>query len=272
MRAMSPLVDAPAVAPAPAWRRWPLPAVAAWLACWALYLTLQPWAGAGVAAVPALALAGALAWRQPTWPRRLWVGLGFPLSALLAGGTAWPAWAWLLPPCLGLLVYPLRAWRDAPVFPTPPGALTPLAARLPLPAGARVLDAGCGAGDGLLALHAAWPQATVAGVEWSGALAVLARLRCPRARVSRGDMWAPGRWQGLDLVYLFQRPESMGRAWAKACAEMPGGWLVSLEFMVPGVAPDLHETLPGGRTVAAWRVPGRVPRAQPDGAAADIPR
>ena len=35
-----------------------------------------------------------------------------------------------------LLVYPLNAWRDAPIFPTPSGALQGLAAQLALPPGA----------------------------------------------------------------------------------------------------------------------------------------
>jgi hypothetical protein len=246
-----------------AWRRWPLPALAAWLACWGGFLALRPFTGEAPAGVAALLLAGALALCQRGWARRTWVGAGFPLSAALWQGAAgWPAWVWLLPPALLLAVYPLRAWRDAPLFPTPPDALRPLAARLALPPGAAVLDAGCGAGDGLRALQAAWPQARVSGIEWSWPLALVSRWRCRSARVQRGDMWRPGAWQGQDLVYLFQRPESMARAWTKACAELPGGWLVSLEFAVPERDPDLRAALPGGREVLAWRVPagaGTVP-------------
>ncbi len=242
----------------PWWRRWPLPAVLAWAACWALDAALRPHLGMA-AAVVAWLLALGLALRQVSWPRRLWVAGGYPLSAVLLsaqGGPAWPAWVWLLPPALLLAVYPLRAWRDAPLFPTPQGALNGLARLLPLPAGAQVLDAGCGLGHGLLALQAAWPQARVRGVEWSLPLALLARWRCRFAQVRRGDMWAAGAWSEVDLVYLFQRPESMARAWDKACAELPGGWLVSLEFAVPGRPPDLRHALPGAREVLAWRVPG----------------
>ena len=65
-----------------------------------------------------------------------------------------------------------------------------------------------------------------------------ARLRCPYARVRRADLWR-GRWSGYDLVYLFQRPESMPRALAKACAEMArGSWVVSLEFEAAGWQPQ----------------------------------
>lgn len=263
-----PVSHAPAAAPTALpswWRRWPLPALLAWAVCWVVYLALQPMVGAPAALVAWL-LALGLAVRQRSWPRRLWVAAGFPLSAgLLAsqGGAAWPAWVWLLPPALLLAVYPVRAWRDAPVFPTPAGALQGLAQQLLLPAGARLLDAGCGLGHGLRALHAAWPHAAVTGVEWSLPLALLARWRCRFADVRQGDMWQPGVWAGLDLVYLFQRPESMARAWDKACAELPGGWLVSLEFTVPGRAPDLRHALPGGREVLAWRLPGRQSTLNP---------
>ncbi|MGM9526190.1 MAG: hypothetical protein ACI3U1_07975, partial [Peptococcaceae bacterium] len=62
---------------------------------------------------------------------------------------------------------------------------TELTARLmagaSLPAGASVLDAGCGVGDGLKALRRAWPQTRIHGVEWSWPLRWLCALRCPWA-------------------------------------------------------------------------------------------
>ena len=238
----------------------------AWGLAWGLFVGLSPQLGTPFAAVLAL-LAGAVpAWWQPTPLRRIWVAAGFPLSAFAVGVTgALPSWAWLLPMAVLLLAYPVRAWGDAPVFPTPDGALDGLARQLHLPAGARVLDAGCGAGHGLRALRQAWPEARLEGVEWSWPLAALARWRCPQSAVRRGDMWQAGSWQGLAVVYLFQRPESMQRAWDKACAEMaPGTWLVSLEFVVPGRRPDLQDRLASGRCVNAWRIP-----AQPRRGAAD---
>jgi len=153
-----------------------------------------------------------------------------------------------------LLLYPLRAWRDAPFFPTPALALRGLDGALGTPAPHSVLDAGCGAGHGLHALAALWPQAALHGVEWSRPLALLARWRCPRAQVRRGDLWADD-WGAYDLVYLFQRPESMPRAAAKAGAEMrPGTWLVSLEFAVPGWPPHACLQQAGGRPVWVYRM------------------
>ena len=133
--------------------RWPLPALLAWAVAWGLFMGLR---AAGMPVLLAmvggtlLGVAGSV-WGGSWW-RRAVVAFGFPLSLALSGSLAVPAWAWLLPLALLLLVYPINAWRDAPLFPTPEGALDHLPDLAPLPPGARVLDAGCGLGQGL---HAA---------------------------------------------------------------------------------------------------------------------
>lgn len=260
-------------------RLWPLSALLAWLLAWGLCLALRAsqaplWAN--------LALPSLLGVVMGLWPalaatrwRTVFVAAGFPLSVLAmaltqgaailgqasgAGAQEAPsAWVWLIPLALLLLAYPVRAWRDAPLFPTPPGALDELPRHVTLPPGALVLDAGCGLGDGLRALHSAYPQATCHGTEWSWPLALLCRLRCPWARVRRGDLWAQD-WSGFALVYLFQRPESMPQALAKARAQMrPGSWLVSLEFEAhdaQGRAPMASHrlSLDGGRPVWIYRM------------------
>jgi hypothetical protein len=240
---------------------WPAPALVAWLAAWGGVLVLLPlcadqgwapaWAWGGAAA---LGVGLALALRQASHWRRLFVAAGFPVSALASGlAGAVPAWAWLLPLGLLLAAYPLRAWRDAPLFPTPSDGLDGLAEALPLPAGARVMDAGCGLGHGLVALRRAYPLACIEGVEFSWPLRAAAAWRCRWARVRRGDMWAAD-WSGLALVYLFQRPESMARALAKADAEIgTGGWLVSLDFAVPDVLPTRVLRRPGAQPVWVYR-------------------
>jgi len=244
--------------------RWPLSALWAWLAAWALCmaalaLRLPPAWALAAGAVLGVVLGGLQAER---W-RRLIVALGFPASVLALGwqGGASGLW-WLAPLALLWWLYPRRSWSEAPVFPTPRGALAPLPAQAPLAAGARVLDAGCGAGDGLRELLRAYPEAQVEGVEWSRPLALLARWRARGARVRRGDLWADD-WAPFDLVYVFQRPESMPRVWAKARAESgPQAWLVSLDFAVPGQAPVASWRLPGGQTVWLYR-PGRIAASKP---------
>ena len=238
-------------------RTWPLPALLAWAACWGVFVGvgglgagLAIAMGAGAATGAALSLLGGTPWR------RVFVGLGFPMSLAASGlASALPAWGWLLPLGLLALVYPMNAWRDAPLFPTPEGGLRGLARLAVLPADARVLDAGCGLGAGLRELLREYPQAQLEGMEWSWPLRWACALRCRFARVRRADIWAAD-WSAFDLVYLFQRPESMARAWDKARRELrPGSWMASLEFEVAGQAP--HQTLQcaDGRVLWLYRCP-----------------
>ncbi len=273
--------------PVPKALKWPLPALLAWMAAWALAMALKGaqaplWASVGLPS----ALGALLTWLPGVagtpW-RRVFVAGGFPLSVLAMGqGAGLPAWLWLLPLLLLLIAYPVHAWRDAPVFPTPKGALLELAERLTLsalpdgvlpspstsvtaPQAPWVLDAGCGMGDGLIALREAYPHAALHGIEWSRLWHGVAALRCPWARVQRGDMWGTS-WAPYALVYVFQRPESMARAFDKATREMRAGtWLVSLEFAVCdalGEPLPCHAQLmlPGGRPIWVYRLAGTPSR------------
>jgi len=230
---------------------WPLPALLAWCLGWSVWLSTQasglPAAGSFVLGTLAAGLFAVGA--RSRW--RLLITLaGFPLSLALSGlSQGLPAVVWLLPLALLAAAYPLRAWRDAPLFPTEADALEGLETLVALPPMARVLDAGCGLGHGLQALQRVWPDARLEGIEWSWPIRLAAGLRCPWARIRQGDMWAAS-WAEQDLVYLFQRPESMNRAAEKALAEMrPGSWLVSLEFDVPGMRPHARLHNEGQRPV-----------------------
>lgn len=243
---------------------WPLPALASWTLAWLVLLGVQQgfpaWAG-WLAPVLACVAGAAGAWLPGwgvTWWRKTCIALGFPLSLVLTGAATMPAWAWLVPLACLWLVYPIQVWRDAPMFPTPRHALLELSTRIPLPLSqargpARVLDAGCGLGHGLRALRGAYPHAQCHGLERSRLLRYACAVLCPWASIWQGDMWqAP--WQGYDLVYLFQRPETMARAYDKAMSELaPGGWLVSLDFPVPDQPPTAHWRSRDGRGVWAYQ-------------------
>lgn len=241
---------------------WPLPALGWWACAWALFVGLRV-SGVGAAWAWCLAtfLGMGLAAFMPTLVRRALVALGFPLSWwLLAGGEGtrllltFPAWVWLVPLVLLLLLYPPGSWRDAPLFPTPPGAFDGMAQRVPLPLAGYVLDAGCGVGDGLLALERAYPEVHLHGIERSWPLRLLCALRVRTAHVRQGDIWAAD-WSRYDLVYLFQRPESMARAWEQASAQLkPGAWLASLEFAVPDRPPTDVWDCPDGRKLWLYQI------------------
>ena len=243
--------------------RWPLPVVLGWGMAWGVFWAL------GRAGLPsAAALAGAtlaalaVSLLAQGWWRRCLVAGGFPLALLVSGAAVLPAWSWLLLLGTVLLLYPLGAWRDAPLFPTPAGALRALAQLAPLAAQARVLDAGCGLGHGLRALRAAYPKVRLHGTERSWPLRFACSLVCPWAKVRQGDLWADD-WSAYSLVYLFQRPESMPRAAAKARAEMvQGSWLASLEFEARDLVAAHATVLADGRTLWLYRVPVAVSQVQ----------
>ncbi len=237
--------------------RWPLPALLAWAACW---LAFQSSCTVGASAVAAgigagvLGVSFALAASTP-W-RRIFIGGGFPLSLAASGaaGTL-PSWAWLLALAALAFLYPPNAWGDAPLFPTPCRALSGLARHLDVPERARILDAGCGLGSALIGLRREFPRAIVTGIEWSRPLRLLCALRCRFAEVCRKDMWVVD-WTSFDVVYLFQRPESMPRAAAKALHELaPGAWLASLEFEVVAWRPTRIFTCSDGRPLWLYRAP-----------------
>jgi hypothetical protein len=238
---------------------WPLPALLAWAGAWALFLAASAlavpvWVALALACAfgAALGVLGSTAWR------RVFVAAGFPLSLAASGAAdALPAWAWLLPLLVLVLVYPVHAWRDAPMFPTPAGALAGLAHLAPLPPRSHVLDAGCGLGDGLIALRREYGDARLSGLEWSWPLRLACGWRCRFAQVRRGDIWRAD-WSGHDMVYLFQRPESMGRAVRKAQGELrAGAWLASLEFDAAEIEPSAVLRPEGGRPVWLYQLPFR---------------
>ena len=110
-------------------------------------------------------------------------------------------------------------------------------------------------GDGLKALRAAFPDAKLTGIEWSWPLRALAAIRCPWASIRQGDIWQAD-WSQFTLVYLFQRPESMPRAVAKAGQEMkPGAWMVSLEFPARELQATASVKGADGRPVWIYQAP-----------------
>ena len=239
---------------------WPLPALLAWGAAWGSFHAAR-----AVGLPPAVTLLLAtttgvvFSLLGSTLPRKLIMALGFPLSwALLWGASvSGPAlaWVWLLPLGLFLALYPPSSWQDAPLFPTPPDVLHGLREAAPLPLAGKVLDAGCGLGDGLIALEQEYPDVHLFGIERSLPLRCLCALRCRWAKVSGGDMWAAD-WSPYDMVYLFQRPESMARAMDKAAREMrAGAWLVSLEFEARGWVAQLCLADDEDRPVWLYQLP-----------------
>jgi SAM-dependent methyltransferase len=237
---------------------WPFPALLAWGLSWLLYTLMQ---SLGVANSWALICATLLcvllsALASNLW-RRFLIVLGFPMSQLLLFSATFsmPPLAWLCLLVLIVLVYPLNAWSDAPLFPTPSKALLEMPEHVRLKPQARILDAGCGLGDGLKALRGAYPDADYFGLEMSWLLRLLCALRCPWAKIRQGNIWLAD-WHSYDVIYMFQRPESMPHAVEKAHRELKAGsWLVSLEFEARDLKPTAVVYGSDGRPVWMYCAP-----------------
>jgi hypothetical protein len=244
---------------------WPLPALLVWALCWGLFLGLQTVdAPDWVSLLLATALGGVLSLLSERRWRRVFLAFGFPLSLLASGFAATvPAWGWLLPLAALFAMYPVHAWRDAPMFPTPAGALKGLARVATLDGSSpRVVDAGCGMGDALRELHTQYPQARLEGLEWSWPLRIACAWRCRwlrvPAQVKRADIWAAD-WAPYAMVYLFQRPESMPRAVKKAARELrSGAWMASLEFEAVDLQPAAVHRCADGRPLWLYQAPFKV--------------
>lgn len=240
---------------------WPLPALLAWSLSWCAFAILSAWwVDDAWALVFATLLSLVLSALGSTLWRRCLIVLGFPLSQFLVNSSSltMPPFAWLSLLVLIALVYPLNAWSDAPLFPTPSRALMEMPQHIALPSGARILDAGCGLGDGLKALKKAYPNAAFFGLEMSWLLRVFCALRCPWAHIRQGNIWLAD-WRSYDLVYMFQRPESMPKAMAKAQAELhPGAWLVSLEFEASDLVANASYVGSDTRPVWMYKVPFKL--------------
>ena len=239
---------------------WPLPALLSWGASWGVFrlLPLQGFS-LGLALLAGASVGVVLSLWGTSWWRKVVIAAGFPVSFALTlpllGMGDFAPWVWLLPLAVMLLVYPMNAWADAPLFPTPAAALRALPGVAPLPVGARVLDAGCGMGHGLKALRSAYPQAQFYGLEWSAVLRWWCALRLPWARVTRADIWLAD-WSSYDMVYLFQRPESMPRAVAKSAQELrAGAYMVSLDFEATQLIAHASYTAPNGKMVWIYQAP-----------------
>ncbi len=143
---------------------------------------------------------------------------------------------------------------------------THLVAQVSLPAGARVLDVGCGKGAATFpAARAAGPGGQVTGIDLAGPMLARARDRARRDGIANvcfetGDAEDPGRDPGYpaasfgvilasNLIQLLPRPRYAARRWLPLLAG--GGvlgvaWTVGLDARWPPVMAAVDAHLPDG--------------------------
>lgn len=178
-------------------------------------------------------------WRSDRW---WWVlHLAFAPALVLAQRAHWPAWSWLLPLCLLLLIYGASFRSQVPLFLSNRRTVRRFSDWLPAGTPWRVLDAGSGTGTFVAELARLRPECRLVGLEQAVLPAVCARWRTraqSNVSVRRGDLWQAS-FADCDVLYAFLSPVPMPALWVKCCREMrAGAWLVSNSFQVPGQTPD----------------------------------
>lgn len=230
------------------------PAVQAFLIqCLALLLTLaaaflvlplwQMQANVAMAVLLQGGIAAALTrWRRlaPWW---LPIQFLFPAALALVLSFGLPSWIFLVAFGLLLVLYWSTFRTQVPYYPSSPAVWHEVERLLPAGRPPRFIDIGSGFGGLTMHLARRRPDGEYAGIElaplpWLASL-LRSRLSGSRARFLRGD-YADLDFGGYDVIFAYLSPAAMPALVAKARAEMnPGCLLLSHEFAIPGVEPQL---------------------------------
>ncbi|MFC3109634.1 SAM-dependent methyltransferase [Undibacterium arcticum] len=204
------------------------------------------------------AIAASLArWRRlaPWW---LWIQLLFPIALLATLALQIPSWIFLAAFLLLLGVYWTIFQTQVPFYPSGAATWQGVAGLLPPDRPVRVVDVGSGLGGLVLYLAAVRPDNEVTGIELAPLpwlVSVLRRrIASSRAEFLRGDYGALDFGQ-YDVVFAYLSPAAMPALWDQARAQMqPGSLLLSCEFVVDGVVPDMCvRPGDGGPVLYGWR-------------------
>ncbi|HYD96932.1 MAG TPA: class I SAM-dependent methyltransferase [Noviherbaspirillum sp.] len=192
----------------------------------------------------------------PWWPGIQFV---FPVALVTFGALQLPSWIFLVAFLLLLCLYWTTFRTQVPYYPSSRQAWEAVNALLPVGRALRVIDIGSGFGGFAMHLAQARPESEVTGIELAPlpwlASAMRARFRRSRARFIRGD------YEKLDLacydvVFAYLSPAAMPSLWCKAKSEMrAGALLLSHEFPIPGMAPDITvHPVGSGPALYGWRI------------------
>ncbi len=219
---------------------------------------MPPSGALGAALTQGVLAAGLSAWRRlaPWW---LAIQLLFAPLLVAAQSLHMPPLLFLILFLIFLLLYWSAFRTQVPYYPSGPAVWRLVATLLPGARPLRCVDIGSGFGGLLMHLAAGRPDSDFLGVELAPLPWAVSRLRAKmgrsRARFLRAD-YMDLDFAGFDVVFAYLSPAAMPALWRKAHSEMrPGSLLLSLEFAVPGQAPDLALAA-GGRApvLYGWRM------------------
>jgi len=190
-----------------------------------------------------------------------WVAIGFCFPIALVASSAMP-----LPPFAyfaGFLILLVLYWStfrtQVPFYPSNPAAWRAVAKLLPAGRPLRIADVGSGFGGLVMHLARVRPESEVLGIElaplpWLCSL-LRARVAGSPSRFVRRD-YETLDFADFDVVFAYLSPAAMPALWQKARAEMrQGALLLSYEFTIPGVEPDVVVHPSGaGPALYGWRI------------------
>lgn len=180
--------------------------------------------------------------------------------ALVLAQALWlPSWIYLAA-FLALASLYWNVYRtQVPFYPSGPAVWRAVADLLPAERPICFIDIGSGLGGLPLCLAERREESRFIGIELAPLpwLISVARswIRRSGARFLRGD-YSRLNLVSYDVVFAYLSPAAMPDLWRKARAEMrPGTLLLSHEFAVPGIVPDVICTpAPGGPPLYGWRM------------------
>ena len=169
------------------------------------------------------------------WRKILAAGM-FPLSfcAQFISQDVSTLW-WAACALLGGVVFPRLDEISAPLWRSPRESAMGLHGLLADKSNTikKALDAGAGLGDAMAALLMVMPHAKIEGMESAWLPWKVCQWRFGNS-VHRVDFWKQS-WASYDLVYLFLRPEAMGKAKEKCMSELKSdAWVVCMDFEFEG--------------------------------------
>jgi hypothetical protein len=188
------------------------------------------------------------------------IHLSFPLVIWLMSQWQVPSEIYLTGFAFSLGLFWTTFRSQVPFFPSRPIVWQQLARLIPQDRPIRLIDIGSGLGD--VAMHIAKIRADsfIEGVEvaplpWLISY-VRGKLRRSTAVFKMGDYRALN-FANYDVVFAYLSPAAMPALWQKASQEMKtGSLLISLEFEVPGITPNLRiADAKNSPMIYVWKLP-----------------
>ena len=183
----------------------------------------------------------------------------FPLALVALSAVQLPSTIYLIAFLVLLVLYWSTFRTQVPFYPSTAATWHAVAALLPKGRQLRIIDVGSGFGGLAMYLAKQRPESEIIGIElaplpWLCSV-LRGRLSGSAGQFVRGDYDAVD-FGDFDVVFAYLSPAAMPSLWHKANAEMrKGALLLSYEFDIPGVEPDVvTEPSGAGPRLYGWRI------------------